>query len=197
MGGSITQASNCAKCGKELSDLEATYLLDNNDDNVEERLCQQCSESVSNEYQEQTQNINYIGALAGALIGAAIGVAIWYFVAVTFDLTIGFVAIGVGWLVGFGAMFGAGKKRGIQLQIMSAVITLLAIFTAEYLVVVWDFNSAFTELFGAAHEFVWLPVGEVMEFVIEMEVYDFIHYIIWALGLFTAFSTPQPKKINS
>ena len=196
MSEETTKVLNCAKCGKQLSDMDVTYALDNSDENVEERVCQQCSEDVSNEYAEQTQNINYIGALVGSLIGAAIGVAIWYFVAIIFDLTVGYVAIAVGWLVGFGAMLGAGNKRGIQLQILSAVITLLAIFTAEYLVIVWAFNAAFTEIFGAAHEFVWLPVGEVIEFVIEFEIYDFINYIIWALGLFTAFVTPQPKKLG-
>jgi len=192
MSEGTTKTANCAKCGKEMSDMEATFLLDNDDENVEERICQQCSEDVSNEYAEQTQNINYIGALVGALVGAAIGVGIWYFVAVTFDLTIGYVAMAIGWLVGFGAMFASGKKRGMPLQILSLVITALAIFIAEYLVFVYALNYFFDW-----PSFEWVPIGEFIQFAVELEVYTFVNYVIWGLGLVAAFVTPQARKLKA
>ncbi|MCL2874641.1 MAG: hypothetical protein FWE29_06925 [Defluviitaleaceae bacterium] len=189
----------CAKCGKELSLSETTFLLDSDDENVEERVCEECSQSVQDEYHEQTTDINYIGAILGGLVGAAIGVAVWYLVAIMFDLTIGIIAIGVGFLVAQGAMFASGNKRGMSLQIISLLITAAALFIAEYLVGVYFINQFFTELLGSSPEFVWIPIGEFIELMVlgMREEFDFIAVVIWGIGLYTAFVTPKAKKLTA
>lgn len=191
--------NTCAKCGKELEDFEVTYILDSDDKNAEERVCASCSETVQDEYYEETTDVNFIGAVLGGLVGAAIGVGVWYLIAILFDLTIGIVAIGVGFLVAQGAMFASGKKRGFSLQIISLIITILAIYFAEYLVFSHFFNEMMTEFLGAAHEFYWMPLGEFTGLLIEymIEELDFIGLIIWALGLWTAFATPAAKKLKT
>jgi hypothetical protein len=73
------------------------------------------------------------GVLFASLAGVA-GALVWYgFVAMT-DMKLGLVAILVGWLVGRGAVLGAGAG-GKQLAVVSLVIAVAAMVLGEYLIV--------------------------------------------------------------
>lgn len=57
--------------------------------------------------------------LAGGLVGASIGAAIWVGLALGLGIESGMVALGLGWLTGFGVVQGA-KASGASLQLYSA-----------------------------------------------------------------------------
>lgn len=64
--------------------------------------------------------------ILGALVGAVIGAAIWGGIAAATGFEIGYVAWGIGGLVGFGARYAGG--RGQTCGIVCAVLALLSIF---------------------------------------------------------------------
>lgn len=60
------------------------------------------------------------------------GAVIWYYITVLTDHEYGYVSLGLGYLVGYAVLMGAGKRRGKKLQIISALLVTLGIFVAEY-----------------------------------------------------------------
>jgi len=65
-------------------------------------------------------------AIVGAVAGGAVGAAVWAVIAWKLDMEIGYVAWGIGFLVGFVAVLcgGSGKVNGV----MCAIVALLSIF---------------------------------------------------------------------
>ncbi len=72
-----------------------------------------------------------LGALAG-LVAAMVGAGIWMAVAVGLDLHVGYVALGVGALVGL-AIRVAGNGRSSMFGLMGAIFTLLGCVGGEVL----------------------------------------------------------------
>ena len=68
-------------------------------------------------------------ALAGALIAAVVGAAIWAGIAILTEYEIGWVAWGVGALVGFGAVLGGGHGKAMAL--ICAGLALFSIFCGK------------------------------------------------------------------
>ena len=81
----------------------------------------------------ESGDINYAMAAVAGVVAAAAGAGVWYGIVVATDTMLGIVAIGVGFLVGKAVWFGAGKQGAAGLQIMGAVLALLAIIAGDYL----------------------------------------------------------------
>ena len=58
---------------------------------------------------------------------------LWFAVVILTDWYFGIVAIGIGYLVGFGVSKGAGKSS-LKLQFLSACLTTLSILLSEYFI---------------------------------------------------------------
>lgn len=69
-----------------------------------------------------------LGGLAGGAIGAAIWAAITHFA----NAEIGWIAWGIGFLVGFGVRMFAGSEEGTGLGILAAAIAVLSILAGKY-----------------------------------------------------------------
>lgn len=69
-----------------------------------------------------------------ALAGVA-GAFAWYLAVVSTDYKVGLVAAGIGWLVGFAAVRGAGGRGWPVLAFASLGVALGAMFLGEYLIV--------------------------------------------------------------
>ena len=81
-----------------------------------------------------------LGALAG-LLAAMIGAGIWMAVTVGLNLHVGYVALGVGALVGLAIRI-AGNGRGAMFGMMGAIFTLFGCLTGEILARVQALASA-------------------------------------------------------
>jgi hypothetical protein len=77
----------------------------------------------------------YGRSLLFAVLGGALGALIWFAVVTATDLKLGIVAIGVGILVGRGAVFGAGGRGGQGIALLSVVVAIVAMGVGEYLMV--------------------------------------------------------------
>lgn len=72
-------------------------------------------------------------AIAGAIGGGLAGALLWYAIVAMTDYKLGIVAVGVGWLVGRGALLGNGGRGGKPLAVASLVIALGSMLLGEYL----------------------------------------------------------------
>lgn len=82
----------------------------------------------------RTVSGNPVLSVVGGLAGAVIGAFIWSGVAIATDFSIGFIAIGVGWLAGSGTLL-VGKKKGDLAQLIAAFTGFLGVVLGKYLIV--------------------------------------------------------------
>lgn len=91
-------------------------------------------------------------AAVGAAIGAALGGAIWAAIVHFTGFEVGYVAVGVGALAGFGAVTAAKGQTSRNTGVAAAVCAVLAILGAKYVVVytvLSQMDLGFDESFSA------------------------------------------------
>lgn len=80
--------------------------------------------------------LGVVGGLAGALVGAVI----WGLIAISSGYEIGFIAIGVGVLCGFGVLLLSRGGQGITYGLIASGCSLLGILLGKY-IIYWDLNK--------------------------------------------------------
>jgi hypothetical protein len=86
--------------------------------------------------QEERSGTTLTAAAAG-LAAAIVGGVVWALIVRWTEYEIGFVAWGIGFLVGTAVAFGAGGARGVPLQVLAVVLALAGIVIGKYLSFVW------------------------------------------------------------
>ena len=151
----VSSVATCALCGRELggrvlggrelggrelggsepggSELGADFRRVNG-----HAICVPCSVQVDRELAAQSPTLaTLMPAAALGLLGAFAGALVWTIIAVSTELAIGFVAILVGFLAGTGVKVGAGKARGQGLQILAALLAVVGLAAAKYMIVAY------------------------------------------------------------
>lgn len=81
--------------------------------------------------------------LAGGFVGALIGGAVWVAVGYFANYEVGWIAWGIGFVVGLGVRVGAGEDDGPFPGIVAMLIAVLAIVGSKYLVTTMVINREF------------------------------------------------------
>ncbi|MBT3363482.1 MAG: hypothetical protein HN929_01105 [Chloroflexi bacterium] len=129
-----------------------------------------------------------LGAIALGLAGAALGGTIWYFFTILTGWQIGFVVVVVGWLVGYCVVYGAGQKRARILQYTSVVLTIIALFIGEYLILRYYYN----EVGGEG----WMTLGYFFTNYFDNLTSGYrgiLDIIFFALAIWYAYRLPSPS----
>jgi hypothetical protein len=167
----------CSNCGKLVpAGQQFTYKGKNGKDIF---FCEECKKKINQQLAEQTENINIPGAILGACLGALIGGIIWYIIELITGYELGYVAIGVAYLVTQGVYIGSGKKKGKSLQIISVIFTLLAIVGAVYLLGVHYLQEALWKKYPDADTI------KLILFSLQLAAQNFFQYAISPIGLLT------------
>jgi hypothetical protein len=107
-------------------------------------VCGECLAQIQSELDAEAASTEHVpGGILGGVAGTLVGGAIWAGVAIATKLAIGYVAVLVGFLAGYGTFLGAGKRKGKPLQIVAVACALLGLLLGKYLIV--------------AHEIIHLP----------------------------------------
>jgi hypothetical protein len=145
-----------------------------------------------------------MGDIAGGVIGGAIGAvlatALWYGVVAITNWQIGIIAVAVGFIVGQGVVFGAGRHPSIALVPISVVFTLVSLVVSEYLIARHLLGIAAAEIsaeFGvsiAEVEAEFASPIELLRFSLESEP---ITLLFWAIAGWEAFIIPMRAATRS
>lgn len=126
-----TEPELCSECGKVLTSEDRMPAGDR-------VFCASCHAMLRQQLefavQGMSEDINYVNATVGALLGGAVGVLAWWGFTVATSWSIGIIAIGIGWAVGWGTVKFSGGKRSRNLQLLSAGVALVSWVVATYLV---------------------------------------------------------------
>ena len=194
IGAKATETVTCTQCQKALPGAEAHSFKGKKGEDI--YICPACKEKIDMQFREETQNPNILGAvILGAVAGVA-GAVVWFLVEIFTGYQIGYLAMGVGWLIGQAVVLGSGKKRGQALQLISTGISLVSIWTASYfstLVYVNRYLAEEAQKQGQQLDGFYLlsPFDpEMLKAMISP-----MGLLIWGIGLYIAFRIPQPRKI--
>jgi hypothetical protein len=118
-----------------------------------------------------------IGGIIGGTIAAIIGAVVWAAIAYYGKVEIGYLALGVGFLVGLGVSAGS-RSGGIGAAFIAVVLTVLSLLAGKYAAVAMEVNAIDSELqaiqisdedftFMAANDLVRekMESGETVEFL--------------------------------
>ena len=195
IGSEVGIKVNCSECKKEGTTDQFITLQGDNDQNI--YLCPECKEKTNKALEEETKNPNILLAIIFGAIAAVIGGVVWYFITIGTGREIGYVSLGLGYLVGLGVYFGAGKKRGQLLQIISALLTVIAIIVIEKFIFAYFVNDYIQNNLSEFPE--WTPGDSLSisffdpEFWIEFA--SPMGLFIYAIGIYLAYTVCKPKKI--
>lgn len=184
----------CAQCQKEVLGKEAYAYKDHEDKEI--FLCESCRNEAEKALKAETENPNMVMALVlGSIAGVVAGI-IWYFFSIITGYQIGYIAIGVGFVIGWAVMLGSGKKRGSKLQIMSAGITLVTLYISEYFMTLYYYRQYMLEHkaeFPGYNGEIFLPSPFDPDILASM--ISPMGLLIWGIGIYFAYSIPKSRAI--
>jgi hypothetical protein len=133
-------------------------------------------------------------ALAAGLVAAVVGGVVWGLIVKWTDYEVGFVAWGIGFVVGL-AVVTAARARGLVLQVVAVLCALLGILIGKYLSFVWVLQNAAEDEFGGGVD---IPVFSMDTFDLFRDnldtVFGWIDLLWVGLAVFTAWRALQPEE---
>lgn len=185
----------CSGCKKEISTKDGFTFKDKTDSTI--YLCDDCKKATEKEFEKETENPNLTFAILLGCIGGLVSGFIWYFLTVWTDRQIGYIAIGVGFVIGWAVMFGSGGKRGMTIQITSAAITLVTLLCSQYFIVLYYIRKYVSENTAEYPNydgsfFFLSPFNS--DFMASM--FSPMGVIIWLIGIYFAFSFPKSRAVE-
>ena len=147
-------------------------------------------------HREQTDGANMLGALLFGLGAGVVGAAIWFAIVVVTNYQLGLLAVVIGAAVGTGVLIGSGRKRNLQLQLLSVAITLASMVGAEYFIVRHFVVEYLVKQGGATASQVplFLPIDIAIDFITSAIKDDPLTLVFWGIAVWTAFRVPRPEK---
>ncbi|MBI5360407.1 MAG: hypothetical protein HZA48_07470 [Planctomycetes bacterium] len=126
-GAEKTDTFKCSLCEQEKPRAEMSFIN-------AKRFCAECKQTVLSEAEAQIPGgIDIVKALGGALGAAIIGGIVWGLIVIFLNLEVGYAAVGIGALAGYGVVLTSGKKRGLILQVMACAASVFGIVIGKYI----------------------------------------------------------------
>lgn len=192
IGAKASQRVVCAQCQQSIP--PGQYYVYQGQKGQDVFLCATCRDQAERSFQAESQHPNLLmGLMAGSAAGLIAGV-VWYLIVVLTGYEIGYVAIGVGYLIGWGVHLGSGKKRASTLQILSATLTLGTLLIANYFTVLHALRKYLLEqkTEGYQGQFFFISPLDPM---LWQNMISPMSLLIWAIALYVAFSVPKPRAL--
>ncbi len=149
--------------------------------------------------QEQVTAAAFLLAVIAGALAATIGGALWGLVAGKMGRQFSPLACGVGVLCGFAVVLASGRRKGVPLQVIAAVASIIGIFIGKYCTFYFAFRDMLSEQAGP-EAIVSVPLfsGALFQLFLEnirgvLSVFD----IVWIpFALIAAWAIPSGAGIK-
>lgn len=141
----------------------------------------------------------YAPAVLGGIIAAVLGGIIWSFIVKKTGYEIGYVALGIGFLSGITVVTLTKGQKGMPLQIIAVVSSLLGIIIGKYLIYFDALKEILSEQYGkeAIQDLSLLSKDTFTFFIENLDLIASEYDIIWiALAFITAWGMLKPTKLK-
>ncbi|MBQ9246762.1 hypothetical protein IJ182_10900 [bacterium] len=191
----------CSKCNKEVS-AENKKVYKSDDGIRGEYICNDCAKKIEQEYYLATQNVSLVKAtISGIIASIIIGVLFYWSIIIASKyfntkevILVGSVLSGL--LISIMCSFGANKKKGWKIQILSGIFTIITILYTIGLYVLNMESSASlfkTLFFSDAKTFIYY-IKVLPFYPLKLLEYGIIINLLG--GFFTAVCTAKREKLE-
>ena len=138
-------------------------------------------------------------AVAGGLLAAIVGGIVWGLIVILTDYEVGFVAWGIGFLAGFLVVRFAGGRKGVPLQAIAIVSSLVGIVLGKYIAYVYFIKEAVREQVSeeAADSIGYFDTDVMSAFREDFSDIFSGYDLLWAgLAIFTVWRMARPSGIR-
>jgi hypothetical protein len=138
-------------------------------------------------------------AVTGGLLAAIVGGIVWGLIVILTDYEVGFVAWGIGFLAGFLVVRFAGGRKGVPLQAIAIVSSLVGIVLGKYVAYVYFIKEAVREQVSdeAADSIGYFDTDVMSAFREDFSDVFSGYDLLWAgLAIFTAWRMARPSGIR-
>jgi hypothetical protein len=125
---------------------------------------------------------NFWSGVLGGFAGAVIGAILWGIISVWLDRQIGWMAIGIGALVGVGVRF-PGKGTGIKFGIAGALLAILGCLAGNAMMI----YILLAREYGLTLWYVMTNLSASDLFSLIKEAFQWIDILFYALALYTGY----------
>jgi hypothetical protein len=193
IGSKAAQNVICSGCQKDVP--AGQYFSYKNNKKQDIYYCSACRESLFKAYSQEMANPNLVQAGLVGCLGAVIAGFFWIMIVQWTHREMVYFSIGVGFLIGYAVYWGSGMKRGAPLQLMSAILTLITLYAANYFIVLQSIKRYYT-----AQNPIWLAGGEIVYISpfhpdVMRAVMSPIGILIWSIGIYFAYQIPKPRSV--
>jgi len=157
--------------------------------------CAGCASAAQNGQANGQKNTAFTRALLFGIGAAAVGLAGYAAFTIATSFYIGYVALGVGYIVARAMKFGSGGRGGRPFQIVAVILTYLAIALAEIPIALWEVRAHLPSGRMLAVAIRLLPIGLTSP-IREMRdpIHGLINLVILYVGLQIAWrGTAAPR----
>jgi hypothetical protein len=146
--------------------------------------CASCADAARNRSSGTSDNAAFTRALLLGIAAAIVGLAGYSAFTIATSLYVGYVALGVGYIVAKAMKFGSGGLGGRPYQIAAVILTYLAIALAEIPIILWQLRARIPSGHMLAVAMRLLPVGlESPILAMRSPVHGLINAVILFIGL--------------
>jgi hypothetical protein len=144
--------------------------------------------------EERPAAARLLPAIGAGLVAAIVGGVVWGLIVKWTDYEVGFVAWGIGFLVGLAVVTATRGARGPVFQVVAVVCALLGILLGKYLSFAWVLQEVAESQTQGLVEISVLSTDTVDLFREELDtVFDWIDILWVGLAVFTAWRALQPE----
>jgi hypothetical protein len=194
IGSKAQELVKCSQCQADVPGAQAYTYKGKKGQTI--YLCEKCRDITEKKFKEETENPNLLMAAVVGTVAALVAGVAWSLFSVFTGYQIGYVAIGVGFLIGYAVIWGSGKKRGAPLQLISAGITVVTLLVSQYFLVLYYARKYAiehaAEIPGYQGQWFFVPLfhPDVLK-----AMFSPMGLLIWGIGIFFAYSLPKARSI--
>ena len=148
---------------------------------------------------EQYSSEALLPAVAGGVLAALVGGIVWGLIVIVSDYEVGIVAWGIGLLAGFLVVRFAGGRKGLPLQAIAIVSSLVGIVIGKYIAYVYFLKEFVREQIGdeAADDISYFDGDVISLFRDDLsDVFGGFDLLWAALAVFTAWRLTRPLGVR-
>lgn len=187
--------ATCASCGVEIMP-GSEVLVQGKDRNQKITLCQSCAAKVDATFLAETEEPNLFGAMFFGGVAAVIASAVWYLIVTISNYELGIIAVAVGYIIGQAVFIGAGRKRGLLLQIGSGLITIGSMVVSYYFILRFFLAASLVAEGSTKTLPLLLPLDLIGELFGVLVSESPLSLLFWAIAVWEAFIIPAPRKLR-
>jgi len=134
--------------------------------------------------------------IAGGLVAAVVGGFLWGLIVILSEYEIGIAAWGIGFLAGFAVVRFAGGAKGMPLQVVAVVSSLLGIVIGKYISYAYFFKQAVSDRFDVDISYLDSEIFRAFRENLT-DVFGGFDLLWAALAVMTAWRLTRPSGLMS